>query len=160
MTTLTPAQAAAERVEAFLTARERWVRGGLVDAERVATSPRTVDGPGHTLTASDLRALVVAAWGGAGIKAALRWPECHEEVSRGGELQPCEKTAVALRIDPTEGGPYPVCAYHARAEMVPLSDVVQVGAADVNEGIQVIATTGVPPGVEPPSAALIPPVTP
>ena len=61
---MTPAQAAAERVEAFLAAREEWVRGGLVDAERVATSPRTVDGPGVQLTASDLRALVVAAWGG------------------------------------------------------------------------------------------------
>jgi hypothetical protein len=49
---------------------------------------------------------------------------CLEGVTRRGEFQPCEKTAVALRIDPTEGLPYPVCAYHARADMVPLADIV------------------------------------
>lgn len=49
---------------------------------------------------------------------------CHEDVTRGGESQPCDKTAVAVRIDPEDDGPYPVCAYHARAEMVPLTDLL------------------------------------
>ena len=50
--------------------------------------------------------------------------ECHEEVSRRGELQPCEKVAVALRKDPTFGIEYPVCAFHTRADMVALAVVV------------------------------------
>jgi hypothetical protein len=33
--------------------------------------------------------------------------ECHEEVTRRGEWEPCDLPAVALRID--EGEPYPVC---------------------------------------------------
>lgn len=52
--------------------------------------------------------------------------ECHEEVTRQGELQSCDKPAVALRIDP-EGDPahpYPVCAYHCRAPMVALRDLL------------------------------------
>ena len=58
------------------------------------------------------------------ITAALRSPwECTEDVTRKGESQPCEKPAVALRIDPTEGDPYPVCIYHTRAPMVPLDRV-------------------------------------
>jgi hypothetical protein len=36
--------------------------------------------------------------------------ECHEEVTRRGMLEPCDRVAVAVRIDPDEGGPYPVCA--------------------------------------------------
>jgi hypothetical protein len=48
---------------------------------------------------------------------------CHEDVTRKGQSQPCEKTAVAVRIDPEDGGPYPVCAYHARGQMVPLADL-------------------------------------
>lgn len=56
---------------------------------------------------------------------APRWPnECTEEVVRSGEAQPCEKPAVALRIDPTEGLPYAVCSYHCRGDMVPLAAVV------------------------------------
>jgi hypothetical protein len=50
--------------------------------------------------------------------------ECHEGVTRKGEFEPCDKPAVAVRIDPQEGGPYPVCAYHARADMVLLIDLV------------------------------------
>lgn len=61
-----------------------------------------------------------------GLSIALGHPqECHEEVTRRGEVEPCEKVAVALRIDPEEGEPYPVCARHARAEMVPLEAVVR-----------------------------------
>ena len=61
-----------------------------------------------------------------GMSIALGHPQqCHEEVTRRGEVEPCEKTAVALRMDPEESEPYPVCARHARAEMVPLEDVVR-----------------------------------
>jgi hypothetical protein len=56
---------------------------------------------------------------------------CHEGVTRGGEFQPCDKPAVAMRIDVTEDGrPYPVCAKHARRPMVPLADLI----ADCNGG--------------------------
>ena len=119
---MTPAQAAAERVEAFLTARQK-----SYDSRGIVAHDTILSIPGASITASDLRALVVAAGGDASVKAALRWSECHEDVARGGESQPCDKTAVALRIDPTEGNPYPVCAYHARAEMVPLTDLVARG---------------------------------
>jgi hypothetical protein len=62
------------------------------------------------------------------IRAAMRGPyTCSEEVSRWGDLQdlqPCGRTAVALRQDPFEQGrPYPVCAYHARGDMVRLAEI-------------------------------------
>jgi hypothetical protein len=50
---------------------------------------------------------------------------CHEDVTRKGESQPCEKPAVAVRIDPADGGPYPVCKHHARGEMVSLADLLE-----------------------------------
>lgn len=50
---------------------------------------------------------------------AMQYRECHEEVGRGGEVQPCDKPAVAVRRD-AEGEPYPVCASHSRGDMVPL----------------------------------------
>ena len=54
-----------------------------------------------------------------------RFPrECGEGVTRRGEFQPCDKPAVAVRIGPEEGEPYPVCAHHARAVMVPLADLL------------------------------------
>jgi hypothetical protein len=49
---------------------------------------------------------------------------CHEDVTREGESQPCEKPAVAVRIDPEDSGPYPVCAYHARGRMVTLPELL------------------------------------
>lgn len=45
---------------------------------------------------------------------------CDEGVTRRGEFVPCEKTAVAVRIDPEGGDWYAVCAKHTRADMVPL----------------------------------------
>lgn len=58
------------------------------------------------------------------ITAALKWAhECHEEVARRGEVQPCDLTAVGLRIDPSEGAPYPVCVKHTRHPMVPLDRI-------------------------------------
>ena len=60
------------------------------------------------------------------MQLALGRPEkCSEEVTRAGHLEPCDETGVALRIDPEEGDPYPVCARHARAEMVPLETIVR-----------------------------------
>lgn len=50
---------------------------------------------------------------------------CCEEVTRRGELQPCDKTAVAVRRD--ADGDYPVCAYHSRGSMVPLSELLPDG---------------------------------
>lgn len=45
---------------------------------------------------------------------------CHEEVSRKGELQPCEKSAVAKRFDGESW--YPVCTGHTRGPCLPLSE--------------------------------------
>ena len=42
--------------------------------------------------------------------------ECHEAVTRKGQLQPCEKVAVGYRLDPVEGTPYPVCKKHHRSD--------------------------------------------
>lgn len=58
------------------------------------------------------------------IARIMEYGLCHEDVTRKGESQPCEKTAVAVRIDPQERDPYPVCAFHARGEMVPLTDLI------------------------------------
>jgi hypothetical protein len=57
--------------------------------------------------------------------------ECTEGVTRKGEFEPCGKTAVALRYDPEEGAPYPVCGFHSRADMVPLADIVKAFAVSV-----------------------------
>ena len=64
-----------------------------------------------------------------------RFPECTEAVTRGGEAQPCDKRAVALRHDTNLGGIYAVCAYHARSDMVPLAyllDNARAGGGDVS----------------------------
>ena len=44
--------------------------------------------------------------------------ECYEDVTRNGESQPCNKPAAAVRIDPEEGGPYPVCEHHSQGRIV------------------------------------------
>lgn len=55
----------------------------------------------------------------------MRYGQCHEGVSRKGDYQPCNKAAVAIRLDPNEeDSRYPVCAYHARGHMVPLRDIL------------------------------------
>lgn len=55
---------------------------------------------------------------------ALRFPkECTEGVQRGDQYEPCDKTAVAVRIDP-EHGTYPTCAQHSRAPMVSLAEIL------------------------------------
>jgi hypothetical protein len=55
------------------------------------------------------------------IAQAAEYHDCHEEVTRRGEFQPCERPAVGLRLD--QGGPYPVCRTHVRHPMVKLADV-------------------------------------
>jgi hypothetical protein len=60
------------------------------------------------------------------MRLALGHPEkCTEEVSRNGLVDTCDRVAVALRLDPNEGSPYPVCARHARRDLVPLEDIVR-----------------------------------
>jgi hypothetical protein len=54
----------------------------------------------------------------------MAYGRCHEDVTRKGISQPCEKTAVAVRIDERDGDPYPVCAYHSRGHMVALTHLV------------------------------------
>jgi hypothetical protein len=56
----------------------------------------------------------------------MEYGHCHEDVTRKGMSQPCDKTAVAVRIDEEDGDPYPVCAYHARGEMISLPDLLGV----------------------------------
>lgn len=46
---------------------------------------------------------------------------CTEGVSRRGEYQPCDKPAVAWRIDLEYLTEYPVCKHHTRGDMVPLA---------------------------------------
>lgn len=52
------------------------------------------------------------------ILRAMASVACHEDVIRKGISQPCDKLAVAVRIDPESGDPYPVCAYHTRGNMM------------------------------------------
>lgn len=63
------------------------------------------------------------------IKLAF-YPECHEGVIRGGVSEPCERLAIALRLDfnhSDDGDPYPVCARHIskrKGHMVALLDLM------------------------------------
>ena len=45
---------------------------------------------------------------------------CHEDVTRNGESQPCDKPAVGWRYDTEGDHHYPVCGYHCHGDMVPL----------------------------------------
>lgn len=54
------------------------------------------------------------------IAVAAKYDDCHEEVTRRGHRQPCEKPATAVRYDGQDGA-YPVCAFHSREPMVPLT---------------------------------------
>lgn len=59
------------------------------------------------------------------VRRIMEYGRCHEEVSRGGILQPCDKLAVAVRLDPEEHDPYPVCAYHTRGPMMSLPKLLE-----------------------------------
>lgn len=56
--------------------------------------------------------------------------ECHEEVVRKGIAQPCDRTAVALARDPMTGDTYPVCAFHTRGDIVPLTELLETAQAE------------------------------
>lgn len=56
---------------------------------------------------------------------AASYPTCTEVVTRKGRYQPCGVGTVAVRYDPETGTPYPVCAHHARADMVPLLRILE-----------------------------------
>lgn len=51
---------------------------------------------------------------------------CTWEVSRRGELNPCGKTAVAIRYDENNGGVTEVCKHHASRMLVPLTFIAAV----------------------------------
>lgn len=56
---------------------------------------------------------------------------CHEGVTRQGEFQPCDRPAVAYRLDITEGYlPYPVCVGHTRH---PMQNLTPSDPATANE---------------------------
>jgi len=58
------------------------------------------------------------------------YPECHQEISHNGHAEPCERVAIAIRLDfadSEQGSPDPVCARHVskrRGEMVQLLEVM------------------------------------
>ena len=55
------------------------------------------------------------------VEACLRQGvECHEGITRKGELQPCGRPAVALRNWVEGDTYYPVCPTHARGFCIPL----------------------------------------
>ncbi len=64
------------------------------------------------------------------LRAIMRHGQCHEGVTREGHYQPCDKPAVAVRLDPEDETPYPVCAFHARGQMVPLTQLAQAVTND------------------------------
>ena len=52
---------------------------------------------------------------------------CHQEVSRDGERQSCDKTAIGIRDgSAVDDGYYPVCKYHANGSMVSLAEIFDV----------------------------------
>ena len=64
------------------------------------------------------------------VRFIRKFPDkCCAEVSRGGEAQPCDKTAVAVADGSAEyggGAWWPVCAFHARGRsMVSLAELVR-----------------------------------
>jgi hypothetical protein len=56
---------------------------------------------------------------------------CTWEVTRGGQLEPCMKTAVAIRYDENAGELTEVCKAHAVRILVPLSFIAEVARADI-----------------------------
>ena len=68
--------------------------------------------------------------------------ECTDVAITEGEIQPCKKLAVAAAIAHS-GGAHPVCARHARADMVPLPDLIAAVqekiAAEIEESADPLA---------------------
>jgi hypothetical protein len=63
------------------------------------------------------------------LRRIMAYGKCHEGVSRNGNYEPCDKTAVAVRVDdPDEDEDfYPVCIRHTRTHdlMVPLARLAE-----------------------------------
>lgn len=55
----------------------------------------------------------------------MEFGKCYEGVTRQREYQPCDKVAVAVKRDTETREPYPVCAYHARGDMVTLTEMYE-----------------------------------
>jgi len=55
-----------------------------------------------------------------------RFPhKCCTEVSRRGEVQPCDKEAVAVAVDWGCGSCWPVCKHHTRGSVLSLADLLK-----------------------------------
>jgi hypothetical protein len=51
--------------------------------------------------------------------------ECIVEISRKGNLEPCNEIAYAVVYDPDEESCWPVCIYHARGQkLIRLTDIL------------------------------------
>lgn len=60
---------------------------------------------------------------------------CHEEVSRKGMSEPCDRPAIAMADDPE--GAYPVCQRHIHGRAVPLAEYRPQIVAEVTRQVQV-----------------------
>lgn len=69
----------------------------------------------------------------AEIARIAHYGACHEDVTRKGESQPCCLPAVAIRLDPEDNSPYPVCSRHTRKPLVPLTEIA-TACADERSG--------------------------
>lgn len=71
----------------------------------------------------------------AAIVQAFQQDVCFEEVSRRDHLEPCDLTAVAVRLDPDNGEPYPVCSRHTRKPLVSMHAInVALDAEEADRG--------------------------
>lgn len=65
---------------------------------------------------------------GFDLSLVRKFPDtCDAEVTRGGEVQACEKPAVAVKL--YLDSPYPVCKHHANGDLVPLAELLKDGAS-------------------------------
>lgn len=55
----------------------------------------------------------------------MQFGKCCEGVTRQRQYEPCDKVAVAIKRDADTREPYPVCAHHARGEMVALTEMYE-----------------------------------
>lgn len=58
------------------------------------------------------------------IVRAFQQNVCSEGVIRSGMYEPCDLPAIAIRLDPEEEEPYPVCKKHTRGMMVAMSVII------------------------------------
>lgn len=58
--------------------------------------------------------------------------KCVEQTTHDNKREACGKMASGMRAGPDGQSPYPVCAYHARGEMVALSAIVERAQSGVS----------------------------